>query len=69
MKSKCNLFIVGASIDRPDQPSVVEECETNVDMCPNHDDSTGERPRLKKMLSLENSKEKAKQIKRVSVDL
>ena len=36
-------------------------------MCPNHDDTTGERPRLKKMLSLENSKEKAKQIKRVSI--
>ena len=61
------LIFVGASIDRPDQPPVVEECETNVDMCPNHDDTTGERPRLKKMLSLENSKEKAKQIKRVSI--
>ena len=60
-------LILGASIDRPDQPPVVEESETNVDMCPNHDDTTGERPRLKKMLSLENSKEVAKQIKRVSI--
>ena len=60
-------LILGASIDRPDQPPVVEESETNVDMCPNHDDTTGERPKLKKMLSLENSKEVAKQIKRVSL--
>ena len=58
-------MFLGASIDRPDQPPVVEESETNIDMCPNHDDTTGERPRMKKMLSLENSKEVAKQIKRV----
>lgn len=53
-----------ASIDRPDRSPVVEESETNVDMCPDPMANETKGPKLKKMLSIEGMKEGKKQIKK-----
>ena len=57
--------LLGASIDRPDRSPVVEESETNVDMCPDPIPEEPRGPKLKKMLSLEGGKESIKQMKKV----